>query len=498
MERLGARMRAGIRRIVIVAPTGSGKTTIAGAIVRGRVLNGQRVLFVAHRRELINQAYQRLLDLGLSEDRMGVIMANDPRRRPTAPVQIASVDTLRTRPKPQADVIFVDECHRALAKSFRDIAAAYPNALHLGLTATPFRADGKGLGDSYEELLVVASPKQLIAEGYLVEPRVFTVPEHELPDLSSVKVRGGDYEEHALAEAVDRTPLVGNIVDHWLKHAQGIRTFAFAITVAHSRHIVDRFRAAGVSAEHLDGTTPIAQRDGMLRRLADGDTLIVSSVGCTCEGVDIPAVKCAILARPTKSTGLYLQQAGRILRPWQGQRAIILDHGGCAIEHGLPQDDREFSLEGDERRRRRQGPKDEAPAKATRTCAQCFVVVQSSLAACPECGFEFPVAAVPVETDGSLVEMTGGGADADVTQDPRFQKWQGYVAEAARRGFKPGWAYYRFKALYGVAPPRSFQSATAIAQALPSPPTSPDLFDQPPVAESAAWEKARHEIFSVG
>jgi superfamily II DNA or RNA helicase len=498
IERMEARARAGVRRIVLVAATGAGKTTIAAQIILNCVTSLQRVLFIAHRRELINQAYLRLLAFGFAESEIGVIMASDPRRRPAAPVQIASVDTLRTRPRPPADVVFVDECHRAQAKSYRDIAAAYPHALHLGLTATPYRADGKGLADSYDELLVVASPKRLIAEGYLVEPRVFTVAANELPDLSAVRTLAGDYEERALADAVNRTPLVGNIVDHWLRLAAGIRTVVFAVSVAHSRHIVERFRGAGIAAEHLDGTTPLAERDAILRRVDEGTTTVVSNCGVLCEGWDQPSVKCAVLARPTKSTGLYLQQAGRILRPWEGQGAIILDHGGCAVEHGLPQDDREFSLEGDERRRRKQGPKDAPPTMATRTCARCFAVVTSSLAACPECGFEFPVPSVPEEADGSLVEVSGAAATADVTRDPRFQKWQGYVAEAARRGFKPGWAYYRFKALYGVAPPRAFQTATAIVHALESQPSTPDLFDKPRVAESAAWEKARNAIFSVG
>jgi hypothetical protein len=123
--------------------------------------------------------------------------------------------------------------------------------------------------------------------------------------------------------------------------------------------------------------------------------------------------------------------------------------------------------------------------------------VPSALAACPECGFDFPVAAVPEEADGSLVEVTGDAVAEDLSRDPRFHKWRGYVAEAARRGFKPGWAYYRFRALYGVAPPRSFQSATAIVHALESEPPTRDLFDHPRVAESAAWEKARHAIHSL-
>jgi superfamily II DNA or RNA helicase len=456
------------------------------------------VLFIAHRRELINQAYARLHAFGIPERDVGVIMASDARRRPTALVQVASVDTLRMRPKPEADIVFVDECHRCMAKSYRDIAAAYPNAIHLGLTATPYRADGKGLGDAYDELIPVASPKQLIADGFLVEPRVFTVPQGDLPDLSGVKTRGGDYEERSLAQAMDRAPLVGNIVDHWLRLAEGLRTVVFAVSIAHSRHIVERFNAVGVAAEHLDGRTPTALRDAILRRVEDGTTTVVSNVGCLCEGWDQPSVKCGVLARPTKSTGLYLQQAGRILRPWNGARALLLDHAGCVQMHGLPQDDREFSLVGDARRTKKTGVKDAPAEKPVRTCAQCCAVVAPGVLVCPECGHEFPAARVPEETKGNLIEISCSETAAE--NDPRFAKWREFVMAAAKRGFKPGWAFYRFKELYGTAPPKSFQQRTAaLASSIdrqPAPPPA-DLFDRIREAEpDDSWARARYAMLT--
>ena len=186
-----------------------------------------------------------------------------------------AIDTLRHRAKPLADLVIVDEAHRALAKSYREVAAAYPDAVHLGLSATPYRADGQGLGDAYDDLVVVSTPAQLIAEGFLVEPRVFTVRPSELPDLSGVRTRRGDYDERALAAAVDRQPLVGNIVEHWQRLADGRRTVAFAVSVEHSRHIAERFREAGIAAEHLDGTTTPLERDAILRRLERGETRVV-------------------------------------------------------------------------------------------------------------------------------------------------------------------------------------------------------------------------------
>lgn len=453
IARLDERVAHGAKRVLLVAATGSGKTVIASSIVVRAVCQGQRVLFLAHRRELINQAYRKLLEFGLPAPSVGVLMASDPRRRPGAPVQVASVDTLRNRPKPGADLVFIDECHRALSNSYLQIASDYLNALHIGLTATPYRADGKGLGDAYDDLVVVATPRQLIDEGFLVEPRVFTVPHAKRPDLSKVKLSKGDYAPDALEKAVDRVGLVGNIVEHWLEHARGIRTVVFAVSVAHSKHIAERFVSAGIRAEHLDGTTPTAERDGILSRLDSGETMVVSNCGVLCEGWDQPSVKCAILARPTKSTGLYLQQAGRILRPWQDHPAIILDHGGCALEHGLPQDTREFSLEG------RKKKVSTSVASSVRECPSCEAVLGITTRICPACGYQLVAEReLPEEEVGKLVEVQ---ADA-FSVKPKAAARSDYRATvdalrlAARSGGKLSWG--DLDRTRGPGPPEEQQS----------------------------------------
>lgn len=446
IEQLEARVRAGVRRVVIVAPTGSGKTTIAGEIIARAVEDGSRVLFVAHRRELIFQAYNRLIQFGIPERQVGVLMGQDRRRRPGAHVQVASIDTLRNRAKPRADIVFVDECHRVISRSYQDVSAHYPDALHLGLTATPMRANGDGLGDAYDELLVVTSPRKLMDQGYLVEPRVFTVPRSQLPDLSGVRTRRGDYETRALAEAVDQKGLVGNLVEHWMRHAQGVPTVAFAVSVAHSQNIAEQFRAAGVAAEHLDGTTPTAERDALLKRLESGETTLVSNCGVLCEGWDQPAVKCAILARPTKSLGLYLQQAGRILRLYNDQRAVILDHGGCVIQHGLPQDERTFNL--NKAKKRAKGE------VRVRTCPECCAVLSLNTRVCPECDKVLITQSdVPSHRDGTLVEVRSG--DEALSGDRKRRELERLHAIAASRGYKPGWVYHRYRDKFGEAPPPS-------------------------------------------
>ena len=469
VDRVRRFLRGGFARVLLVAPTGAGKTVIAVHMIECSLALGNRILFLAHRRELIVQAWKKLVGCacpagfdhvstrheacrqdGLPLASVGIMMGKDPRRNPRAVVQVASVDTLRNRNKPPADVIFIDETHRALAGTYLKILEAYPDAAVIGMTATPYRADGRGLGELYQQLTVVASPRELIVDGFLVEPRVFTVPAKDLPKLAGLKMKGGDYDAEALSAAVDQIGLVGNIVEHWLRLAENRRTVVFAVNVEHSRHIVQRFKEAGVAAEHLDGTTPTAERDAILSRLDQGITRVVSNCAVLCEGWDQPSVKCVVLARPTKSTGLYLQQAGRILRPWQGETALILDHSGNVLEHGLPQDDREFSLESPKRR------KSAEKAASCKTCPECFAILASAVRQCPPpCMYEFPIVDEDktFEKAGELVEVRSA------TMEEKRTEWDRLAQIASERGYKTGWVFHRYREKFGVAPPAGWKIA---------------------------------------
>ena len=408
--------RAPGARILVVAPTGAGKTVIASQLILDELSAGGRVLFIAHRVELISQTYAKLLTMGLGEQRVGVLMADGVIThpitgqrvcctRPLAPVQVASIDTLRNRRRPQGiTLVIVDECHRSVSKSYRDVLDHYPEALSVGLTATPYRGDGRGLGDVWRELYVVTTPKELMVEGFLAEPRVFTHPVK--PDLSKVKITAGDYDQGELEKAVDKKELLGNLVEHWTKHLAGVRTVAFASSVAHSKHIAESFVAQGIPAEHLDGETAPEIRSGILTRIDRGETLVVSNCGVLVEGWDQPSVKGCILACPTKSPTKYIQCAGRVLRPWQSMTPTILDHGGSVLEHGLPQDDREYSLEGKKKK--------EKGIASAKECPQCFGASPANTSVCPYCGTPFTCPNGKTEgrgmeeRDGQLVEIAPG------------------------------------------------------------------------------------------
>jgi superfamily II DNA or RNA helicase len=288
-------------KLLLVSPTGSGKTIMASELIRRLVAKHRRVLILAHRREIIQQTSRKLFANGV---RHGIVMAGDSLLRPMEPVQVASIDTLRARalntevmPLPLADLVVIDEAHHARAKTYRRILEAYPGAMVLGMTATPCRGDGRGLGNIFERMVECPQVAELIDLGFLVRSRVYAPVD---PDLKGVRTQSGDYVINQLSARMNTDQLVGDIATHWLRYGERRRTVAFAVDVAHSVHMRDEFVRAGVHAEHLDGTTPITEREAILGRLESGETELVTNCMVLTEGWDLPAIGCCILARPTK------------------------------------------------------------------------------------------------------------------------------------------------------------------------------------------------------
>lgn len=334
------------RRVLYALPTGGGKTVVASTVVKRARRSGGRVLWLAHRRELVNQAVKSLVDADVSQDDIGVVMGTDSRARSSAPFQVGSIDTVRRRDVDQADYVVVDEAHHAPAKSWRGVIDEQTSAKVLGLSATPYRLDGRGLEDVFDHLVCGPSPKALIEAGWLARPKVFAPEDGLLPNLAGLRTIAGDFEQSELSLRSNRREIVGGIVEHWARLSDGRRTVAFAVDVAHATSIAKAFTEVGVRAEVLTGDTKSIERDAILRRLALGETQVVANCQVLTEGWDAPSVKCAILARPTKSESLYVQTTGRLLRPWEGVTPLVLDHAGNAYLHRLPHSDRVFSLRG--------------------------------------------------------------------------------------------------------------------------------------------------------
>lgn len=386
--------RDGARSVLMVLPTGGGKTTVFGSLVAQLSGGGHRSLVLVHRRELADQACNRLREFGVDH---GVIMAGHqpaPYRR----VQVASVQTLSRRAAPEARLVVCDEAHLSTATTWANILEQYPSARILGVTATPWRLSGKPLAGAYDACVVAATPRELREQGFLCDYVGFS---YLTPDLGDVRTTAGEYNEADSAAAMGQSLIVDNIVEEWLKHASALSTVVFAVTVEHSQQLRDRFRAAGVSAEHLDGSTPLEQRRAILARVAAGTTRVLCNVGVAVEGLDIPRLKCVVLARPTKSLSRYLQSVGRGRRPWaectcghmwapkpedvicprcSGRAwhrlvARIHDHAFCIKSHGLPDAERDYSLNA----------KPEAPPSLTQ-CQECLAMYAGTR--CPACNAE--------------------------------------------------------------------------------------------------------------
>jgi DNA repair protein RadD len=400
----------GHRSPLAVMATGGGKTLLAAlGFMVPAVEHGKRVLFLAHSQELIKQPSAKLDEIGLHDH--GILMGSHWRRRPRAPIQIATVQTLSRRldkARLDFDLVITDEAHRATAESYTKIMEAvraeHPRVIHIGLTATPYRADGQGLGDVFDELVEIASTVHLMEEGFLVPIRTFV---GERLDLSGVSEVRGEYKKDEAAAILDRSLLIGHVVEAWHEHARGRSTICFAQSIAHSQHIVERFVAAGVAAEHLDGTTPTAEREAIIARLGSGETTIVSNYGVFVEGFDCPRVSCMIGARATKSRGLWRQMVGRILRPFEDKAdAVFLDHANLTDKqvggHGFVTDPDHLSL--------RSGVTP-GLCRIEVECPRCGVVLMGHPPACPACGAKLRDVIerevhIPEELAARMIEVT--------------------------------------------------------------------------------------------
>lgn len=451
------RFRAGYRRVLYVLPTGGGKTTVAASIIHQAAARGSKILFLAHRKELIDQASERLSGLGV---RHGVIMADDHRAN-AAPVQVGSIQTVARRGMPWVpDLVFVDECHRIKGQQYMTVLDSMRSALVIGITATPVRTDGKGLRPPFETMVTGPTLAELTEAKHLVPARTYA---RKKPDLSAVHTTAGDYQQDELETAMNRPEIVGDVVREWQKHASGRTTAVFAVGVKHSLALRDAFIAAGIRAEHLDGSTPKAERERLLLDLAAGRITVLTNCGVLSEGWDCPVVSAVSIVRPTQSLSLYLQMAGRALRPADGKvDCVLLDHGGCVCRHGLVTAEREWSLDGDEARAKGKRVKD--VADVVKVCPDCDRVADLGDERC-ECGYVFSRRSKPPkQVDGELELVKEA---KPVTEDEMRRKYEWFLTQqyTQRRkdgsAYSPAYAVVKFRALYGRPPKRGWREEWA-------------------------------------
>jgi DNA repair protein RadD len=465
----GRHVERGERSILLVAPTGSGKTVIGAAIINCAIARGHRALVIAHRREIITQTRDKLVANGVNP---GIVLAGfEDELRPYANVQVAGIQTLHARairsnrmPMPAATYLVIDEAHHARASTYQKVLEAYPDAVVLGLTATPVRGDGRGLGNIFKTMIEAPQAAELIKLGHLVPTKVYAPVDRDV--AKGVRTQTGDYVVSALSARMNTDQLVGDVVTDWLKHGDRRRTVAFAVDVSHSVHIRDAFLDFDVRAEHLDGSTPKTERDAILARLKSGETEVVSNCMVLTEGWDMPEVGCLILARPTRQLGLYRQMIGRVLRPAEGKaNAIILDHSGTVYRHGLPEDHIEWALDVDQRAENpTQARRDRGEEPKLRECPSCKAIMAAP--PCGSCGW-MPAPRRGQDRDfieGELGLVIGGKAQPPVhDENQRADFFQQLRAVQQMRGYKKGWAAHKFKEKFGTFPPWPYNDLPPIA-----------------------------------
>lgn len=421
----------GIRKVLLHLATGGGKTHIFSHIMQKTAANGKRCLMVVRGRELVKNASERMDREGVDH---GVMMAGHWRVRPLYPIQVASIDTLYARKQtPPADLIVIDEAHMATSEAYVWLSQQYPDAFFLAVTATPYV--DKSLRHVAEEIVHPITVKELIAQGFLVPCRHFAPMK---PNMTGVKTVQKDFELEESAKRMD--VLTGDIVQHWIEHASDRPTIGFAVNIKHSHSLVDKFNAMGVRCEHMDANTSDTEREAIFDRLRKGETKIIMNVGILGVGVDLPLVSCILMARPTKSYNLYIQQAGRGTRNFPGKKDfILLDHAGNIERHGLIEEEREVGLDG------------RLTGKAPKTCKQCFRVYVERW--CPDCGVtkEQEAEAEREERLKELIIMEG--KLIEINEIPLEVQIKQFIEECKRvrkmKGFKRGWVYYKVKDKFG-------------------------------------------------
>lgn len=447
VDEVRVHMQNGVRSILVQSPTGSGKTALGAKMIGTAAQRGIACLMLVHRRELVRQTIRAFANVGI---RHGVIASgfmSDPRQL----VQIASVQTYAKRGQrfQRPSLILWDEAHHCIAGSWAAIRRGNPNARHVGFTATPERLDGAGLSDYFDKMVNGPQVGWLIENGHLSPYRLHMPPGMSVAGVHS---RRGDFERAELAAAADKPTITGDAIREYKKHCDGQRAVVFCVTVKHSKHVTSQFQAAGIAAAHIDGETDLNERDEILAKFERGDIRVLCNVELFGEGFDLPSIEACILLRPTQSLALHLQQIGRCLRPSPGKEyATILDHAGNCERHGLPDEERTWTLQG--RIVKALSERDGGGRKAIKKCQKCWAPQSISRQDCQFCGEKFTVdirgEQQIAHIDGDLVEVEAGIVRIHrAREQSEAESYDQLVELGKRRGYlHPGaWAQNILKA----------------------------------------------------
>lgn len=444
IQNLRRTLKAGKKAPVLQMPTGAGKTATAGAIINMAQEKGNKVIFCVPAISLVNQTVESFERDGIFD--LGVMQAYHERTDHTAPVQVASIQTLMRRQIPEdVGLVIVDEAHvqfKFLHKWFQELREK--NVPVIGLTATPW---AKGMGKLYDKLIIGTTTQELIDRGFLSKFKVFA-PAH--PDLTGVKIVKGDYETKGLSRVMQQGTLVADIVSTWLEKGEDRPTLCFGVDRAHAKKLQQQFLDAGVATEYMDAFTEVEEREAIAAKFASGEVKVVCNVGVLTTGIDWD-VRCIILARPTRSEILYTQIVGRGLRTAEGKdHCLILDHSDTTLRLGFVSDIHHDELDDGTRG----NAKKEKQIRLPKACPKCAFIKPVGSRQCPQCGFTATVVSKVENESGELMELTRDGRPK-ANQWTREQKKVFYgelLGYAQQKGYKSGWAYHAYRERIGVGP----------------------------------------------
>lgn len=457
LEDIRSTVGQGVRRLVVQAPTGAGKTLLSADIVQGAQRKGNRMVFVVPAISLVDQTLCKFWDEGIRD--VGVIQANHAHTDWSKPVQIASIQTIRSRGfYPEAKVVVIDEVHQLHKEHIKWLEHPdWQDVPFIGLSATPWT---RGLGRYFESLLVVTTTADLIRDGFLSPFRVFAA---DTPDLRGVKTVAGDYHEGQLSKVMQEKALVANIIETWKQKWNGDKTLCFGVDCDHAKMLQARFHDAGIACAYQDASTPMKERAEIERGFHNSTYKVVCNVGTLTTGVDWD-VRCLILARPTKSEILFTQIVGRALRTAPGKPfALILDHSDTTARLGFVTDIHHETLNmGKVDENKKAKPKPALP----RPCQKCMCLIPTGVKACPACGYERPLTTKIMERDGTLVEFTGRVSRGKSVQQRAysmhdravfFSQLKGY---GVAKGYQKGWATNKYRDKFGAWPDWSIKGVS--------------------------------------
>lgn len=436
-------LQEGHRSICVQLPTGGGKTVIVAHMLKNCVSRGFSAWFLTHRQELVLQAVNTLTT---AADLSVGIVASGFSPTYSERVQVCMVGSLPGRMKflRKPDLIVVDEAHHLVAQSWRKAIAPFDDAVKICLTATPERLDGTGLGEVCTALVQGPSVSDLIEQGWLSPYKLYSPGN---PNLSGVHTTAGDYNKKELSAVMGSSSVMGDALTYYKSHAMGKRAVVFAWSVDSSKEIAAEFSNAGIPAAHLDGDTDDRERDRIVSAFRDGAIRVLSNVDIISEGFDLPSAEACFDLAPTKSLARYLQKVGRVMRPAPGKTALIFDHAGNAFKrgpdgewvrnHGYPDEDRVWSLDGRPKRRVDR----ETPVKQ---CPRCYGFNSAAAMTCRDCGFQWEIQGREVSmVEGELTEIDVEAQRAvRKAEEKGARDYESLVALGRSRGYRDaeGWA----------------------------------------------------------